>query len=155
MEQGPSEEANRFSASPKFLLILWNPKVHYHTHKHPPPVAILGQTDPLHVFTSHFLKILFNIIFPYMRASSKLSLSLRIPHQNPVYVSPIPHTRYVPRPPYASQYDHTNNIGWAVHIIRILIMQFSPFSCYLVPLRPKYSPQPLFSYTLSLGPPWM
>jgi hypothetical protein len=29
-------------------------------------------------------------------------------------------------------------------------MQFSPFPCYLVPLGPKYSPQPPNSNTLSL-----
>jgi hypothetical protein len=27
-----------------------------------------------------------------------LSLSFRFPHQNPVYASPLPHTRYMPSP---------------------------------------------------------
>ena len=34
-----------------------------------------------------------------------------------------------------------NNIGWGVDIIQLLILYFSPLPCYLVPLRPKYSPQ--------------
>jgi len=34
--------------------------------------------------------------------STKWSLSLRFPHQNPVYVSPLPHTRYMSRLSHSS-----------------------------------------------------
>jgi hypothetical protein len=34
--------------------------------------------------------------------------------------------------------------------MKLLIMQFSPASCHFIPLRSKYSPQHLFSNTLSL-----
>ena len=64
-----------------------------------------------------------------------------VPHQNPVPTSPLSHTRYMPRPSHSSWFYHPHYIGWGVQIIQLLIMYFSPFPCYLVHLRPKYSPQ--------------
>jgi len=58
--------------------------------------------------TSHFLKIHLNIILPSTPASPKWSLSLRFPHQNHVYASPLPHTRYMLRPSLSSLFYHPN-----------------------------------------------
>jgi len=40
MVQSPSWEANWFAASQEIPRILWNPEVHYRTHKRPPPVHL-------------------------------------------------------------------------------------------------------------------
>ena len=64
MVQSPPWEANWFAASQEIPRISRNPKVHYHTHKRPPPVPILGQPHPVHIPTSHLLEIRPNIIRP-------------------------------------------------------------------------------------------
>ena len=90
----PSWETNRFSASQEIPHISWNPNVHYLIHKCQPPVPILSQLDPIHTPSSHFLKIHLNITHPSTPGSSKWSLSLRFPHQSPVYTSVLLHTCY-------------------------------------------------------------
>ena len=85
MVQSPSWAADWLAVGQEIPRISRNPKVHYRTHKRPPPVSILGQPDPVHMPTSHLLEIHPNIIHPSMPRSPQWSLSLRFPHQD-VYI---------------------------------------------------------------------
>ena len=104
VKQSSYWEANWFSASQEIPRILWHPKVRYSIHNCPPPVPILSQLDPVNTPTSYLLKIHLNIIFPSTPGSPKWSLSLRFPHQNLVYASPLPHTCYMPRPTHSTRF---------------------------------------------------
>ena len=96
MVQSPSWEANWFAASQEIPCISRNPKVHYHSHKRPPPVSILGQSNSVHIPTSHLLEIHPNIVHPSTPRSPQWSLSLRFPHQDPIHPPLLTHTRHMP-----------------------------------------------------------
>ena len=91
--QSPSWEAKWFAASQEIPRISRNPKVHYRTHKRPPPVSILGQPNPVHIPTSHLLEIHLNIIHPSTPRSSQVSFPPVSPSRP--YTPPSPHP-YVP-----------------------------------------------------------
>jgi len=107
IEQSPSWEANRLSASQETPHSLWNPKVHCRIHKCPPPVSVFSssiQSMPPH---------------PTWRSVSILTFRLRLGLPNGLIPSGVP---FMSRPSHSSRYDHPNNIGWAVQNIKLLIM---------------------------------
>ena len=95
MVQGPSWEANWFAASQEIPRISRNPKVHYRTHKRPPPVSILGQPYPVHIPTFHLLEIHPNIIHPSTPRSPQWSPSIRFPQQDPIHPPLLTHARHM------------------------------------------------------------
>ena len=117
MVQSPSWAANWFAATQEIPRISRNPKVHYRTHKRPPPVSILGPPNPVHIPTSHLLQIHPNIIHPSMPRPPQWSLSLWFPHQDPIHPPLLAHTRHMPSPSHSSWFYHPHNIGWGVQII--------------------------------------
>ena len=88
MEQNPSWEATRFSYSQEILRILWNRKAHYRIYNSTPPVPLLSQINPIHPPIQP-PEIPLTIILPPTSGSSNWFLSLRFPHQNPAYTSPL------------------------------------------------------------------
>jgi hypothetical protein len=50
---------------------------------------------------------------------------------------------HIPCPPHSPWLDLLNDISGWVQIMKFLIVQLPPFSCYFIPLRSKYSPQNL------------
>jgi len=84
MVQSPSWETNWFAASQEILRISRNPKVHYRTHKRPPPV--LGQPNPVYTPTSHLLESHPNIIYLSTPRSSQWFLPSSFPSKTLFYV---------------------------------------------------------------------
>ena len=96
--QSRSREANWFAAIQEIPRISRKPKVHYRTHKRPPPVSILGQPNPVHIPTPHLLEIRPNIIHQSTPRSPQWSPSLRFPHQDPIHLPLLTYTRHMPSP---------------------------------------------------------
>jgi len=86
---------------------------------------------------SHFLKIHLNTILPSKLRSFKWSLQVGLSHEILLCTSPVSHTCHMPRPSHSSWLDPPNNICWGVKIMKLLVTQSSPLSCYLVPVRPN------------------
>ena len=105
------EKLTGSAASQEIPRILSNSKVHSRIHKCPSPVPILSQIHPVPTTPSHFLQVHLNIILSSTSGSPQWSLSLRLPHQNPVHTSLLLHTRHMPRPSHSSRFYHLHNIG--------------------------------------------
>ena len=141
-----SWEANQFSTSQETPPILWNPKVHYRIGKCPPPAPILSQLDPVHTFTTHFLKIHLYTTFPSTPGTPKWSHSLRFPR-----LSSSPYVLHaMPRPSHSSRFDHPNNMGEENRSFNSSICSFlhSPVTSSL--LSPNILLNTLFPNTPSL-----
>ena len=116
MVQSHSWEANWFATSQEIPRISRNPKVHYRTHKRPPPVSILGQPNPVNTPTSHLLEIHPNIIHPSTPRSPQWFPSLRFPQQDPIHPPLLTHTRHMPSPSHSSRFYHPHNIIYSSNI---------------------------------------
>ena len=130
--------------------ISWNPNVHYRVRKCPPPTPIMSHIDPVHAPTIHFPKIHLNIIFPSTSVSPKCSLSLRFSYLNPAYNSPLPHTRYTPRPSHSSRFYHRTILGEECRSLSTSLCSFLHSSISTSLIGPNILLNVPFSNTLSL-----
>ena len=133
MEQSPSWEANRFSASQEIPHTSWNPKVHYRLYKILPSVPILSQTNPVHA--PHFTS---------WRSIVILSFHLRLGLQSGIFPSGFPtKTPYTP-------HLFTVRATYLAYLIVLDLIISTPLLPH--PPHPKYSlqhpilkhPQPTF-----------
>jgi hypothetical protein len=96
MEQSPSWEVNKSSASQEITRILWNPKVHYRIYKSPPPVPIPGQINSVHApHPTSWRSIL--ILHPHLRL--RLPSCLFSSFSPPEYSMHVTSPLYVPHAP--------------------------------------------------------
>ena len=109
-------QGRSWAASQEIPRISRNPKVHYRTHKRPPPVSILGPPDPVHIPTSHLPEIQPNIIHPSTPRPPQWSLSLRLPNQDHITPLSSPIRATCPAHPLLhshiqiiSRYNYTSN----------------------------------------------
>ena len=116
MEESPSKEDDRSTASQEIPHIFWNPEVHHHVQRSPPPAPYPVPNEASSCSLSHTLKIRINIILPSIPRSSKWSLSLRFLHHNPVCTYSVSSICYMPFPSHSSWFDHPNSIWWVVQI---------------------------------------
>jgi hypothetical protein len=140
MEQSPSGEADRFSASQEIPRIFGTRRVHYSSHNCPPPVTILSQLDPVHTPHLTSWRIHLNIILPSrldlpsgIIPSAFTTKTLYTPLHSPIRTTLYAHLilfDFITRTILGEQYKSlSSSLCSFLH------------SRHLVRLKPKYSPQ--------------
>jgi hypothetical protein len=87
------------------------------------------------------LQVPFYIILSPTSWSSYWPASLWLSHQQPICVSSSPPFVLHVLPSHHPRLHHSNYTWRRVQIMKLFIMQFSPFSCHFISLRLKNPPQ--------------
>jgi hypothetical protein len=81
------------------------------------------------------------ILSSHLHLVCRVVLPFKFSNQNTVCISHLSHACYITRPSYLPWFDHPNNSWWRLQVMKLLIMQSSPVSRHLLPLRSKCSPR--------------
>jgi hypothetical protein len=111
---------------------------------------LVNHANTIHTFPYHLLKIHFNIILPSTPRSVKCFHSFRY---HVVCISLLLHACHLTGALHSLSFNHQDNVMlcyvmFGAQIMKLLITQFSPSSCYFSPLRHKYSLQYLIKAIL-------
>jgi len=126
----------------EFPLLVWTPNISYRIQRNSPLDPFLSQMNPVQNLKPYFSKIHFNVTFPFTPTLPIV----------PLYcISDYDFIRISHVPIHVPSCHHPHNICWRVQIMKLLIIQFCPISCYSLPLRSKYSPQlPVLKHSQSV-----
>ena len=139
MTHNPFWHGKSSSANQDILHILCNPEDHHRHLQSTLLVSILTQTNSVHA-TIHFTEDSFKYFPPsYTKAFEVVSFP-EVPHQNPVWAFPLPHTCNMPR-----WFDQSNNL----QNMNVIVMQSSPVPVTSFLLGPNTFLRALFSNIMS------
>jgi len=123
MVQSPSWEGNWFAASQEIPRISQNPKVHYRTHKRPPPIYILGQPNlPIRRLITGFVAKMEDIYYA-VRAECIKWLRLILVHHHH-------HNHHVPEGLGVFPVPWSSRWSWSLHLFLGRPMFLRPFGLY-------------------------
>jgi hypothetical protein len=134
-----SWEAAICAATQELPSIVWNPKVNYSLYQslH----WSISWARSIQSISSHSISLRSILLFStHPRLGLPNGLFPPGFPTNILYTFSFPHSCYMPYPSYPPSLYHSNYIWRRVHIMKFLIMQFSPSSCHFISRRSKYFP---------------
>jgi len=135
MVRGPSWETNSRLPIQAIPSLLWNPKVHYRVHKSPPLAPYPEPDESSPQPPNLFLKDAFEYCPPiYAWVFQVISFCQVFRPKFCMHISSRPCVLHAPL-------ISPSFIWWLLTILKLLIMQHCPASCYLLPLIFTCSPQ--------------
>ena len=135
IQQIPSRDAYIASPIREIHRILSNPKVHHRVHKSPPLFCILSHINPVHA-SILFPENAFKYYPPIYACVFQVVAFPRVSHQKLCMHLSFP--TYMPHTLPFWFFLICSSWLYLMSTLKLLIMQFSPVACWLVPRSHKY-----------------
>jgi hypothetical protein len=136
MELSTTREATRCYGHSIVSQHFMEPEGQYRIHKSSPPVPILSKTNPVHITHPTSPRSILILSIHLRLGLPSGSFPLAFP---PIIYkrSSSPHSCYMVRPSHPPRLNYSNYTWRRVQITKFLVIQFSPFSRHIIPLRSK------------------